>query len=226
MVDQLVQIYEGQPDTVDCQFVVKLIENRSGREPLFDYTIDGLQPKAIGKEINERHYNLISGTKLLRDTITHYYQTIEKHENCKMESCICNSLDHSYSILKNKEFDKIQLIVLSDMLEDCSKNKSIQNLAVNLCDVRNYERDLADILVDIEAFYLPEHLLHDYIKPENLYFIHGGIGYANKNDCLEEDDVEKVWQAYLKKMGYSDQDFDPKTGISYTSDVPNRLINK
>lgn len=223
MVDQLVEVYKGQPDTVDCQFVVKVIENRSGRPSLFENTISSLPIEPNRKDRVARKEQLIAGAALLRDTIYYHYQTIKNDENCKMESCICRSLEHAYTALKDKQQDKVQLLVLSDMLEDCTENRSRGKRKIDFCDVHNYQRSFQKIIKDINETYEPEHLLSNYVRPENLYFIHGGVGFANDNHCLEEEDVEKVWQTFLKKMGYKDADFDPITGISYTSDVPERL---
>lgn len=223
MLENLVEIYRGQPEDIDCRFYVKLIENGVGREELFDYTIHAIPDDAIRQEKLDRYNLLEDGAKMLRDNFNNFFRTIPNTENCKSESCICNSLENAHSILKTEHYDKVQLIVLSDMLEDCSNENTSQKHSVDLCDIGNYNRSFNKILRDIENDYEPKYHLRDYVLPENLYFIHGGISYANQNNCLKDNELEEVWKAYLKKMGYTDEDFESSAGITFSPNIPQCL---
>ncbi len=222
-LDKMEAIYLAQQTNIDSRFIVKVIDSDNSVAALFDSNIAAQNSSNI--EI-KRKFNTEreEEAKKMRENILKYYREVAPYTESSMQSCICNSLENSNAYFQQLDTGtcKIQMIVFSDMYEECKKKSSYLNEDFCMCNGEHTKRKSLKELTEILRKYTPKNSLKKYVKAKDLYFIMDEDNYYNEsqNLCLKFQEVRTIWEDIFIKMGYSKHEL--KT-ITFSEFVPSRL---
>jgi hypothetical protein len=229
MLKKIDDIFKGQSENRTNRFVVRVIDKDNSVQSLFDCKIKPLSSKRDLKKRLFREKRVTLAAKL-RDTITYYFENIASRKSGFKESCICNSLENAHLLLSSIDTHtcEIQVIVLSDMFEECSKASSYFKVDFYMCSNGRKRAGFNELKASVANNYSPKHLLSKYVKPQNLHFILTESDQYNEKGtkCLNPNEVQELWSDILKKMGYSNYDIDNPGGITYSNEVSEKLLKK
>ncbi len=226
--EKIKTIYQHQPNDNNTRFIIRVIDKDHSVLPLLDVEQEGSVDNR-DDIITRRSKFRDSCSKIIEHEIYSYYKNKAPYKKSSKESCICSSLENAHVSLASIDTSKstIQLIVFSDMFEECGEESSYLDHEFYLCKKNGYKKTFEELRADVIQNYEPEYPISQYVKPKNLYFILTESDYYNEDPsrCLNPKQVEKIWDELFKKFGYSDDDIRTPEGIIYSTDIPERLIN-
>jgi len=228
MTDQIFTVFANQPLDMDCRFVVRKIGGKSGDSPIYDQTISKLK-RDTDRERNNHITTLIAMGLELKKAIRNEFDRLHT-KPVSMETCICNTLENAATILaqKNTENTKLQLLIFSDMLEECKEKSSFFKTDFFMCKADGIPLKSIEDLKTIVQNYEPQTKISQFIDPENLYLINTGQPeyQTNKTTCLNDQDLKSIWEEIMVKMGYKSDDFCTVNGICFSNEISDRLLRK
>lgn len=222
-------IYLNQPSVMKSTFVVRAIDTDNETKDLFNSEMEGLKSSRKFK-IDERELLLNELAQKMNDSIQYYVNNDAKKVNSFKETCISNTLEKSYMQLNHLEREKtlIRMVIISDMFEECNQKNSIFKEDFDMCGHYKNSTHQVETLSAIIEKYEPKEKLSKYVSPENLHFIvtkdqkYQGSGVQ----CLDVSDTKIIWQEFLLKMGYAEEDLNSEMGITYSFKISDRLKNQ
>lgn len=226
-IDLIKKIYKNQSIEIETRFVVRTIDKDHSVRPLCDIIMPAIEDSReymIDARTNEKDSIYTHFDSLIWD----YYKNVVPLKTSSRESCICNSLENAHAslaIIDTTRFE-IQVIVLSDMFEECSEENSYLNQSFYMCEKNKFLKPFDELKQDIIQNYAVKHPISKYVRPENLYFILSESDDYNESSkrCLNPNELEALWQELIKKMGYQ-HDLNSANGVTFTTELPDRLVN-
>ena len=227
MRNKVVKLFKHQKKDVKNQFVVRVIDKDYSVQPIFDEVIDGVRDINIRRLIREKEKELDSLGAVISDVINKRVYSNGSGSSMK-ESCICNSLENAHFSLSHIDTSKckIQVVIISDMFEECSRKATYFKQDFYMCDGKYGIHKPADELIEMIDSYSPKYPISKYVNPENLYFILSeSEGYNQDGRCLLPSEHLEVWRALLIKFGYRGDNISVPNGITISDHLPSRLLN-
>lgn len=227
--ENVVELYNTQPDDRNSTFVVRVIDKDNSGQPLFEYETKLLQDTRDFK-IQERDSIKKEHGKIIENSILYYFNEVAINKKSAMESCICNSLENSCVSLSSIDTSKteIRLVVFSDMYEECSENSANLKHEFYFCsNSKKNNKNFDSLKAEIQNKYSPDttERIIQYVKPENLFFIlsESDIYTLNPNHCLNTTELKQLWVELLVKIGYDRTEIGVSDGVTYTTGLTKRM---